>query len=128
MSEFEEPSMEETKFEVEAYAGVQDKRVYIIRINGNLDYIATPNLEHILHKLLKEQAVNLVFDLSKVDYVSSAGWGTFVGFLKEIKLGGGDLRIAALSSYLKNIFDLLKIDSFIIYHQSVDEAVEALRA
>ena len=66
----------------------------------------------------------LVIDLKEVSYVSSAGWGIFVGEIKRIRSQKGDLFLVSMSPEVAEVFELLEFDSILKFFPTVDQAVQ----
>jgi len=64
-----------------------------------------------------------VIDLSGVNYISSAGWGIFIGEIKEIRHKGGDIRLSGMSGDVYEVFQLLEFDSILEAFDSADAAI-----
>ena len=73
-------------------------------LEGRLDTAAAPETEKKLQPLYDLNGQNIVFDCSKLEYISSSGLRIFLGVLKNAKPKGSRVSITGLSSDLKNIF------------------------
>jgi anti-sigma B factor antagonist len=60
-----------------------------------------------------------------VDYISSAGWGIFIGEIKEIRNHGGDLKLAGMVPDVYEVFQLLEFQSILDAFPTTEEAVRA---
>jgi anti-sigma B factor antagonist len=65
----------------------------------------------------------IVADLGGVDYISSAGLRVFLGVIKEARLKGGDLRLAAVQPDVQHVLDISGFTSFIQFFGDVDSAL-----
>lgn len=65
----------------------------------------------------------LVFDLSTVDYISSAGLRVLMLASKQTKPAGGRLAVAALQPVVSEIFKISRFDLVFAIHPTVDAAV-----
>jgi anti-sigma B factor antagonist len=99
--------------------------VSVIKVSGYLDTTTARDLETALTGVLDKGAYNIVLDLSGVTYISSAGWGIFIGEIKEIRNHGGDLKLAAMVGDVFEVFQLLEFQSILEAYPSVQEAKEA---
>ena len=78
----------------------------VLALTGRLDGLSSPELEHQVSALIKAHIRTLIFDLSALDYVSSAGLRVFILAAKTLKAAGGGARFAALKPSVKDVFDL----------------------
>jgi len=99
--------------------------VTILKVSGYLDTTTAGELETALYSLLKKDCYKIIIDLSGVTYISSAGWGIFIGEIKDIRNHGGDLKLAGMVGDVFEVFQLLEFQSILEAYPSIDEAVEA---
>jgi anti-sigma B factor antagonist len=81
-------------------------RVDLVTVSGRVDSSTAGELGRKLNDQLDSGSINLVVDLEKVDYMSSAGLRELVAALKRAKKDGGDLRLARPSPRVKEVLDL----------------------
>jgi anti-sigma B factor antagonist len=79
-------------------------------------------LEAVLSGLLAEGACKFVFDLAALDYADSAGIGTLVSCLTQIKKSGGEMRVAGANQRVTRLFQLTGINHLLPLYPSVAEA------
>ncbi|MCD4812568.1 STAS domain-containing protein [bacterium] len=79
----------------------------VIDVEGFLDAYTVAELEETFNRLIKEQKFKLIVNLAKLDYISSAGLGTFMGVIDEIRDNDGDIILINLSPKIFKVFDLL---------------------
>ncbi|MEL6615377.1 MAG: STAS domain-containing protein [Bacteroidota bacterium] len=81
--------------------------VHVLGLSGELDAHTAPEFEHALQDCLRSERTRLVVSGDDLRYVSSAGLGVFMAYLEPVRSAGGDLKIAALSEEVFEVFDLL---------------------
>jgi anti-sigma B factor antagonist len=99
--------------------------VTVLKVSGYLDTTTASELESALNGLLKKGCSKIVVDLSGVTYISSAGWGIFIGEIKEIRSRGGDLKLAGMVGDVFEVFQLLEFQTILEAYPSSGEAIEA---
>ncbi len=67
----------------------------------------------------------MVFDMSRVEFIDSSVIGALVGFMREARAGGGDVKLATLTPDIETIFELTRLHKVFQIHDSVDEAVRS---
>jgi anti-anti-sigma factor len=87
------------------------KRVDLMTVNGRIDSSNAATFEGSLKELTGNGRHNLVLNLAGVNYMSSAGLRTLVSILKECKKRNGDIRLAAPSERVAEVFSLAGLDS-----------------
>lgn len=99
--------------------------ISIIRVGGYIDTTTSSELERTLDSLLNTGVVNIIIDLGKVDYISSAGWGIFISEIKGIRERGGDLKLAQMIPDVYEVFELLEFNYILKSYDTVEEALAA---
>jgi len=99
------------------------KGIVVIKLSGLVDSANSHLLENRLGELIDQGHVRLVFDLSDIDYISSAGWGIFVSEMKGIREKDGDLKLSGMAPDVRDVFELLEFDSLLTPYNDVSEAI-----
>lgn len=81
--------------------------VSVLRLKGYLDAHTAPDLENALQKLVDEKRYRVIVNFKDLGYISSAGLGVFMGFIEEMRNGGGDIKLTSMSPKIYRVFDLL---------------------
>jgi anti-anti-sigma factor len=80
-----------------------------LKLVGRLDTDTAPELDSELNKVLASKGIKrLVFDLSGLDYLSSAGIRCFVRARKAIEPGGGTVAIVNPQAGVRKVLDIVK--------------------
>ena len=87
----------------------QESNSTVIKVTGSVDALTAAELSRVLTNQVSEGHVNLVVDLTGVEFMSSAGLRTLLGAVKESRSNGGDLRI---TSTHPGIDKVLKMSGF----------------
>ena len=104
--------------------GVAEKdRINILRCSGYIDSDNYMILSDAIDSLFDSGAYRIVVDLSDIDYISSAGWGIFLGNLKRAAVNGGDIRLAGMHENVREIYDLLNLENLVAAYNTAEEAV-----
>ncbi len=99
------------------------KHVTVVKVSGRVDSMTAPELEKALQGLMDTNRNQLVLDLQETDYMSSAGLRVLVASLKTAKKNGGNLRLAQLSTRVKEVLDLAGLTPVFEIYSDVVEAV-----
>jgi len=78
-----------------------------------------------LHKLLGEGKKNIVLDLDGVTVLNSSGFGILVASYTTVKNGGGDLKLARISTKIEGVLSITKLNQIFEQYQTVEEALES---
>ena len=83
----------------------RDYELVTLGISGRLDAATSPNLEKIINEF-PEDIKELVFDMSGVEYISSAGIRVLVGAHKKMNLNMGTMRIEKPNDTVREVFEM----------------------
>jgi anti-sigma B factor antagonist len=101
-----------------------NKEVHIIRLNGSLDAHTAPILDETIAKLIEEQKFFLVIDFNRLDYISSAGMGLFVGWIDTVRNKGGDIHMVRLKPNVLKVFQILGFNKIFKLYENEKQALE----
>ena len=98
--------------------------VEIITLSGRLDALEAAPLRNLLLSYSESGSHNLVVDLSKVEFVDSAGLAALVKGMKDARANGGDLRIVRSPNQdAARVFALTKFDQVFVMGDSSEELI-----
>jgi anti-anti-sigma factor len=88
---------------------VQHENPPTIALTGRLDTNTAPELDEVLNRVLADGGISrLVFDLSHLQYLSSAGIRCFIRARKAIEAGGGKVAILNPQPSVRKVLDIVK--------------------
>jgi anti-sigma B factor antagonist len=97
--------------------------VEIVFLNGRLDAYNSNLVENKFDEIIDSGKVQVVADLSGVDYISSSGLRVTLSSLKKLNKMGGTLKLSSLQPYVLEVFEIAGFTQlFQIYHDE-NEAV-----
>jgi anti-sigma B factor antagonist len=97
-------------------------------MGGRLDAYAAAAAERKLDSHISANQCNLVVDLSKLEYISSSGLRILLAALKKVRKQQGDIRLAALQPYVREVFDVAGFSQLFKMYDKQDEAVSSFQA
>ncbi len=100
-----------------------NNNIVIIKLSGYIDQSNSHELEALIHDLLHSNKKHFVFDLDQLVYMSSAGWGIFVGEIKNVRDAGGDIKVAAMSPEVYDVFQVLEFYHIFEDYATTEEAI-----
>lgn len=100
----------------------EQDRVKMIKCSGHIDSDNYQQLSNIVDGIFKSGFFKIVMDLADIKYISSAGWGIFVGNLRKAETGGGSIRLACMQESVKEVYNLLNLDNLLLEFKTVKEA------
>jgi anti-anti-sigma factor len=79
-----------------------------------------------LEELLRQNRTNLILDMSKLDYIDSAGIGVVALSFGKAKNAGGGLTVAGAHGNVENVFNLTRVSAVVPLFPDVQAAAAAL--
>jgi anti-sigma B factor antagonist len=83
----------------------RDFELVTLEITGRLDTTTAPNLESVINEL-PEDTKELIFDMSGVEYISSAGIRVLLGAYKKMNTNQGIMRIEKANDMVREVFEM----------------------
>ena len=83
----------------------RDFELMTLEITGRLDTTTAPNLEAVVNDL-SQDTKELVFDMSGVEYISSAGIRVMLGAYKKMNSNQGIMRIEKANDMVVEVFEV----------------------
>lgn len=102
-------------------------RVLVLDCEGSIIYGEEATLLRKTVKELLPEHHEVVLGLAEVRMVDSNGLGALVGLLGSAQAVGGQLKLAALGTRVKNALMVAKLAQLFQIYPSVEAAVEAFR-
>jgi anti-sigma B factor antagonist len=105
---------------------LQDQRAAVVDIEGPLDSYTSPDFEDYINRLLEKKIVFILFDGSKMEYVSSEGIGLLLFLQKKISEANGFFVIFNLPEEISTLYSLLGFDKIFRIAPSRAEALQVM--
>ncbi|PID85861.1 MAG: anti-anti-sigma factor [Chloroflexi bacterium] len=98
---------------------------YTVTVAGRVDSSNANELDETLSQLIEDKITKLVLELTGVTYMSSAGLRAIVSALRASKKKRGDVRIAAPSERVAEVFALAGLNPLFETYDDVETAVNS---
>ena len=96
-----------------------------VDLRGDVDLHRSPALRATLARLIEENPVRLVLNLTEVGYMDSSGVATLVEALQRIQRKQGRLQMHSLTPRVRSIFEIARLETIFEIYSSEDEALRA---
>jgi len=100
------------------------KDITLLRVSGYIDTTTSPELQKTIAEEISSGSHQFIIDLGGVHYVSSAGWGIFVGEIRGLREKGGDLKIAQMTPDVFEVFEMLEFNRILTCYDALEEAID----
>ncbi len=122
MGEQSSDSVNPTAFEV---GKQQVDQAVVLTVSGEVDMLSSPKLAEAIQTALAAKPAVLIVDLSKVDFLASAGMTVLVTAQAEIE-PPTRFAVVANGAATSRPIKLMGIDSVLPLHSSLDDALSAI--
>jgi len=104
-----------------------DKTLPVVRVElgGYIDQSNSDKVQKVFDNLVMSSHFNVIFDFAPLIYMSSAGWGVFVGEVKRFRENGGDIKLVNMNAEIYEIFQMLEFYHIMEDYNSMEEALSA---
>ena len=104
---------------------IGDKRTLLVNIDGELDHhLAGEVRDSVDRKIKSTNAINIIFDFSKVGFMDSSGLGVIMGRYKLSRLLGGKVIIFGSKKQTRRIIEMAGLDKIVKLCDKLEEALE----
>ena len=98
--------------------------VTVVELTGHLNLgNELMSLEAAVKRLIQEGARKLVIDVTKLEYIDSAGIGMLVGCNGQMDRAGGKMRVAGAHGAVAKSFEVVHMDRIMPLDADVDAAL-----
>ncbi len=95
----------------------------VIALAGRIDAASAKNLEQYCLEQIDNGATRLVFDFAAVNYISSAALRVFLVIAKRLNTLQGSVKLCALNTLLRDVFDISGFAKLFVITETVQEAL-----
>src|SRR5947207_406295 len=100
-------------------------KVTVVAPKGDVDMAVSDEVRQRLTDLVDQGHPQLVLDLGAVMYIDSSGLGALVAAMKHARAAGGDIKVCALESDVRALFEMTRLTKVMSVHGSRQEAIAA---
>jgi len=96
--------------------------IMVVEVEGYIDQSNHYKLQKILDDIIKSGCHKIIVDMDKLEYMSSAGWGVFVGEVKRFRDNSGDIKLVNMRDDVYDVFRLLEFYHILEDYSNINEA------
>lgn len=102
---------------------IQD--ISVIDVSGDIDFREMIKIKDVIGALIERDQTKVVLNLKAVDHINYLSIGVLVERLRLLRNLNGDLKLAGMSSFVRDIFKVVGMDQFFEEYTSLEEAIES---
>ena len=99
----------------------------VLSVSGKIDAVTSKDLETALIGLIDKDKKFLIVNMEKVEFLSSSGLRVLMASLNKLKHKDGDLKLAALQPFVKDVFFMTGANRFFSIYPSQEDAIKSLQ-
>ncbi|MDF7819911.1 STAS domain-containing protein [Runella sp. MFBS21] len=100
--------------------------IAVIEVEGNIDSKTAPEFEKAAINAIKGQG-QVIIDLSKVEFLSSAGLRVLLMIYRQIKAQNGKVVLVGVSEEIQDVMSNTGFINFFIIVATIEEGIESLK-
>jgi anti-sigma B factor antagonist len=94
----------------------QKPKTGILALEGEIDLHRSADIKETLRPLIEQKTPRILIDMSRVNYIDSAGLAIFIETLQRVMSYGGKFAVFGLRDSVRSIFEIARLDQvFQIY-------------
>lgn len=102
---------------------IQD--ISVIDLAGDIDFREMIRIKDAIGSLIEKERIKVVLNLKSVDHINYLSIGVLLERLKLLRNLNGDLKLAGMSPFLRDIFRVVGMDRFFEDYTSLEDAIES---
>ena len=109
------------------FAHESEGDVVVAKLAGRLDSSSAPTAEEQLTRLIGSGTPRLAIDLSKLEYISSAGLRVLLLVARKVQQAHGKLALFGLAPSVREVFSISGFDTIFTVRNDAASALAAVR-
>ena len=95
----------------------------VVAFEGELDTVSECHLNGMVTRILTKEARQVLFDLSGVRFLDTAGIRGLISAQRRIFLAGRTLGLVGVSQAVQNVFSMTGLQDHFVQYETVEEAL-----
>lgn len=110
------------KITIDSKFADQDGEVMVVELGGHVDQSNSYQLQKMFDSIIQSGCFKVIVDFKNLFYMSSAGWGVFVGEIKRFRENGGDIKLATMNPEIYDVYQMLEFYHILDDYPRVEDA------
>lgn len=96
--------------------------IMVVELAGHIDQSNSHQLQKMFDNIIQSGCFKVIVNFNKLYYMSSAGWGVFIGEIKRFRDNGGDIKLANMNADIYDVYQMLEFYHILEDYPTVQEA------
>ncbi len=101
--------------------------IVILKVTGSIQHTDTPVFEKELEKILEENLIKVIIDLTNVKHVCSSTLGTLIAMERKIKRKNGDIRLVITEQEILRIMQITLLNRVFQIFNNLQDAIDSFK-
>lgn len=97
----------------------------VVSLSGKMDVGLSMTVETELEELVDSGTINLILEISGIEYLSSSGIRVFIAIMRKVKERNGKIVLAQVPDTIKKILKTVDLEDLFEVYDSVGKALES---
>ena len=97
-------------------------------LNGDVDASSSIDLDNAINEVKNKGHKKILIDAQELHYISSAGLGVFMSYIKDFEKEQIKLVLFGLNEKVLNVFKMLGLDQLLSIESNAKDALKAVNA
>jgi anti-anti-sigma factor len=97
---------------------------FIVHIEGRLDVMLSQQLETLVLDSIGKGETFILFNLAKVEYMSSSGLRVFISSMRKVGEKSGEIRLCHMSDSVRKILKIVDLEGMFNIFPNEEEALK----
>lgn len=93
----------------------------VLYIEGRLDVLLSQKLEETVHDQISKGEFFILFNLEKVEYMSSSGLRVFISAMRKLKEKDGEIALCNMNASVRKILKIVDLEGMFKIYTSESE-------
>lgn len=96
----------------------------VLRLSGELDLRNVPEVRRVIRELIDEGSVNIIINLSGLEFIDSSGLGVLVGGLARVREKQGTIKLACNNRRILRVFEMTRLTQLFDIYDDEEAALQ----
>ena len=96
----------------------------VLRLAGELDLSNVPDARRAIRALIDDGYVNLLINLTNLEFIDSSGLGMLVGGLARVREKQGEIKIVCANRRILRVFEMTRLTQLFEVYPDEESAAE----
>ena len=98
------------------------EKIKVMRLEGQLNAHSALQLKEEIEKLADDGVIQIIANLTQVDFVDSSGLAALVSGMRRTRVEGGNFKLVGVQPMVMQVFELTALDRVFEFHPDEEAA------